>query len=109
MQRKGSTDKQTPRSRPQKNPKNLQSASPNSLLEDDIDGFPQNIGMQQQRPKRQKRPTKSVNESLEPAFTATIPMNREGNHNHPLSDISSGGGRGGAEEEGLRHNNPYAG
>nr|XP_004236584.1 chromatin-remodeling ATPase INO80 [Solanum lycopersicum] len=107
--RKGSTDKQTPRSRPQKNPKNLQSASPNSLLEDDIDGFPQNIGMQQQRPKRQKRPTKSVNESLEPAFTATIPMNREGNHNHPLSDISSGGGRGGAEEEGLRHNNPYAG
>ncbi|XP_070055578.1 chromatin-remodeling ATPase INO80 isoform X2 [Nicotiana tomentosiformis] len=106
--RKGSTDKQTPKSRPQKNPKNLESLSPNSLMEDDIDVSPQNIDMQQ-RPKRLKRPTKSVNENLEPAFTASPPMNREGNHNYSLSDISTSGGRGGAEEEALRHNNLLAG
>lgn len=105
--RKGSTDKKTPRSRPQKTPKNLESVSPNSLMEDDIDGFPQD--MQQQRPKRLKRPTKSVNENLEPAFTATPSMNREGNHNYPSSDISSGSGRAEAEEEALRHNNLFAG
>ncbi|KAM3338361.1 chromatin-remodeling ATPase INO80 isoform X1 [Capsicum galapagoense] len=107
--RKGSSNKQTPRSRPQKNPKNLESASPNSLLEDDIDSFRQDNDMQQQRPKRLKRPTKSVNDNLEPAFTATPPMNREGNHNYPSSDLSSGGGRAGAEEEALRHNNLFAG
>lgn len=108
MQRKGSTDKQTPKSRPQKNPKNLESLSPNSLMEDDIDVSPQNIDMQQ-RPKRLKRPTKSVNENLESAFTATPPTTREGNHNYSMSDISTSGGRAGAEEEALRHNNLLAG
>ncbi|CAN4089861.1 unnamed protein product [Withania somnifera] len=105
--RKGSTDKKTPRSRSQKTTKNLESVSPNSLMEDDIDGFPQD--MQQERPKRLKRPTKSVNENLEPAFTATPPMNREGNHNYPPLDISSGGGRAEAEEEALRHNTLFVG
>ncbi|KAK4373713.1 hypothetical protein RND71_009097 [Anisodus tanguticus] len=108
--RKGSTtDKQTPKSRPQKNPKNVESLSSNSMMEDDIDCSSLNIDMQQQRPKRLKRPTKSVNENLEPAFTATTSMNREGNHNYPPSDISSGGGRARAEEEALRHNNLFAG
>ncbi|CAN4106608.1 unnamed protein product [Withania somnifera] len=104
--RKGSADKKTPRSRPQKTLKNLESVSPNSLMEDDIDGFTQD--MQQQRPKRLKRPTKSVNENLEPAFNTTPPMNRVGNHNYPSSDISSGGGGAEAEEEALRHNNLFA-
>ncbi|XP_060183897.1 chromatin-remodeling ATPase INO80 isoform X1 [Lycium barbarum] len=107
--RKSSTDKQTPKSRPLKNPKSIESLSPNSMMEDGINSSPMNIDMQQQRPKRLKRPTKSVNESLEPAFTGTPPTNREGNHNYPSSDISSGGGRAGAGEEALRHNNPFAG
>ncbi|KAM7505400.1 hypothetical protein LguiB_004304 [Lonicera macranthoides] len=66
--RKSAADKQTTtKPRPQKGLKNVDSSTPNSESDDPLN----NSNMQQQRPKRSKRPTKSVNENLEPAFTAT--------------------------------------
>ncbi|KAK6127392.1 hypothetical protein DH2020_038874 [Rehmannia glutinosa] len=71
--RKTATEKQTqPKPRPQKSSKQVDSSSPNPTITDyDLDDPPQNTDTPQQRPKRLKRPTKSVNENIEPAFTAT--------------------------------------
>ncbi|PIN02504.1 SNF2 family DNA-dependent ATPase [Handroanthus impetiginosus] len=67
--RKAASEKQMqPKSRPQKNSKQVDSSSPIDYEPDDP---PQDSVTPQQRPKRLKRPTKSVNENIEPAFTVT--------------------------------------
>lgn len=70
MQRKAATDKQ-PQSKPrlQKSSRQAEAPSPNPL-EDEMDDLPPPTETLPQRPKRLKRPTKSVNENIEPAFTA---------------------------------------
>ncbi|GFY96189.1 DNA helicase INO80-like protein [Actinidia rufa] len=51
--------------------KSAGSSSPNSRAPSyELDDSLQNTEAQQQKPKRPKRPTKSVNDNLEPAFTA---------------------------------------
>ncbi|PSS01777.1 DNA helicase [Actinidia chinensis var. chinensis] len=51
--------------------KSVGSSSPNSRAPSyELDDSLQNTEAQQQKPKRPKRPTKSVNDNLEPAFTA---------------------------------------
>ncbi|KAL3623744.1 putative DNA helicase ino80 [Castilleja foliolosa] len=72
--RKAATDKQTqPKPRTQKSSRQVDSSSPNSTIMDlELDDLP-NTDPAPQRPKRLKRPTKSVNENIEPAFTATTP------------------------------------
>lgn len=69
--RKAPTDKPTnPKPRSQKPPKNGDSAPTRSrLMEYKLDEESLS-STQEQRSKRPKRPTKSVNEALEPAFTA---------------------------------------
>lgn len=74
LQRKANIDKGAPKPRPQKGPKNLDSSASNmtvsgSELDDRLSyaDTHQNVVPQQ----RTKRPTKSVNENLEPAFTAS--------------------------------------
>ncbi|KAL0316801.1 UNVERIFIED_CONTAM: Chromatin-remodeling ATPase INO80 [Sesamum radiatum] len=71
--RKAASEKQTqPKPRPQKSSKQVDSSSPSPTTMDfELDDPPQNNDAPQQRPKRLKRPTKSVNENIEPAFTAT--------------------------------------
>ena len=67
VQRKATSDKQTT-PKPRNSQKNeLNSTSMDYELDDP---FP-NDEPQSQRPRRLKRPKKSVNEKLEPAFTAT--------------------------------------
>ncbi|CAH9068725.1 unnamed protein product [Cuscuta epithymum] len=64
--------------RPQKaTPKNVEYTPPKSIAVDDEmdDDPPPSNEMKQERPsKRLKRPTKSVNETLEPAFTVSSPF-----------------------------------
>lgn len=60
MQRKTIADKGPPKPRAQKGPKNLNYPASNSTSE-----------LDDQIPQKTKRPTKSVNDNLEPAFTAT--------------------------------------
>ncbi|XP_051149034.1 chromatin-remodeling ATPase INO80 [Andrographis paniculata] len=69
--RKAATEKQTQsKSRAQKGSKQGDPTSPNAAMMDyELDEPPQNTDTVQQRPKRLKRPTKSVNENIEPAFT----------------------------------------
>ncbi|XP_057770371.1 LOW QUALITY PROTEIN: chromatin-remodeling ATPase INO80 [Salvia miltiorrhiza] len=70
--RKPGGDKQTqPKARAQKGSKQVDSSSPNRTIADYEHEDPsQHAESIQQRPKRLKRPTKSVNENIEPAFTA---------------------------------------
>ncbi|XP_022856901.1 DNA helicase INO80 isoform X2 [Olea europaea var. sylvestris] len=79
--RKMASEKQTqPKPRAQKNSKNIDSLSPSTApMDHEMDDLPQNTP--QQRPKRLKRPTKSVNENIEPAFTATSTPVQDGSHN----------------------------
>ena len=65
LQRKTVPDKQTPRP---KNPQSMEELE-GYELEDSLNTDPQ--GTKPQRPKRSK---KSVNETLEPAFTAASPV-----------------------------------
>lgn len=70
MQRKAATEKQTQaKPRPQKSSKQADPSTPNPT-DYELDDPAQNTEAVQQRPKRLKRPTKSVNENIEPAFTA---------------------------------------
>lgn len=75
-QRKAATDKQMqPKPRAQKSSKQAD-LSPNPTITDyELDEPQHNPDPDpiQQRPKRLKRPTKSVNENIEPAFTASNP------------------------------------
>lgn len=65
--RKAPTERQTqPKSRAQKNSKQEDALSP---VDFELDEPQQPADTIQQRPKRLKRPTKSVNENIEPAFT----------------------------------------
>lgn len=107
MQRKSTADKPAPsKSRPQKVPKNVEYSSPNSIaMDDEMDDLPNDTETRPQRPKRLKRPTKSVNENLEPAFTATPIAGQDGNQKPPLPDPSSGGWRTAVEEESSRQVN----
>ncbi|CAL5420787.1 unnamed protein product [Camellia sinensis] len=67
--RKAATEKQThSRLNPQTIPKYVDSSSPDYKLDDLL----QNADTQQQSLKMPKRPMKSVNENLEPAFTAPM-------------------------------------
>ncbi|KAG8367869.1 hypothetical protein BUALT_Bualt16G0117500 [Buddleja alternifolia] len=77
--RKASTEKQTQsKPRPQKSSKQSGPSSPNpTMIDYELDDPPQNTETPQQRPKRLKRPTKSVNENIEPAFTAIPNQNSE--------------------------------
>ncbi|XP_042001321.1 chromatin-remodeling ATPase INO80-like isoform X1 [Salvia splendens] len=70
--RKPAGDKQTqPKVRAQKSSKQVDSSSPNQTVADYEHEDPSQLtDSRQQRPKRLKRPTKSVNENIEPAFTA---------------------------------------
>ncbi|EYU20766.1 hypothetical protein ABFS82_11G010600 [Erythranthe guttata] len=71
--RKAATEKSTQsKPRPQKGSKQL-SPKPTTTMDYEIDEPPQNTDTQ--RPKRLKRPTKSVNENIEPAFTAATTAN----------------------------------
>lgn len=81
MQRKAATEKQSQsKPRPQKSSKQVDSSSP--IMDYELDDLPQNTEAQQQRPKRLKRPTKSVNENIEPAFTATPNVFQHQNSEH---------------------------
>lgn len=63
VQRKGPSDKQNP-----SKTRNLQKISETSAVVDfELDDMRQNLESQTQKPKRPKRPTKSVNENLVPA------------------------------------------
>ncbi|KAK4432107.1 Chromatin-remodeling ATPase INO80 [Sesamum alatum] len=82
--RKAASEKQTqPKPRPQKSSKQVDSSSPNPTTMDfELDDPPQTNDAPQQRPKRLKRPTKSVNENIEPAFTATTNVFQYQNSEH---------------------------
>ncbi|CAI9099819.1 OLC1v1036698C1 [Oldenlandia corymbosa var. corymbosa] len=85
--RKVTFEKQTPKSRSLKGSKNSDAMSPGSVsLGHELDHLHPNSEGTQQRPKRLKRPTKSVNENLEPAFIASN-VSQEGNQsqNQPTS------------------------
>ncbi|KAK2985800.1 hypothetical protein RJ640_019296, partial [Escallonia rubra] len=105
--RKPSTDKQTPaKPRPQKALKAAESSSPNSMRMDyELDVPLQNPDGPQDRPKRQKRPTKSVNDNLEPAFTASPSFVQERIRYLPATERSSSGSRAGSEEGTPRNSN----
>lgn len=67
VQRKAPAEKQPQsKSRTQMNSQQGDSLSP---MDFELDEPPQPTDTIQQRPKRLKRPTKSVNENIEPAFT----------------------------------------
>lgn len=91
MQRKTS-DNQTSKSRSVKGSKYADSSPSNSVSVDyEFDDLQVNTEVHHQRPKRLKRPTKSVNENLEPAFTASPNVAQEANQNLPMSELNSGG------------------
>ncbi|KAG7958774.1 hypothetical protein I3843_10G034500 [Carya illinoinensis] len=73
--RKAASDKQAPTK--QRNPQKS-----NSPMDYELDDSLLNPDLQAQRPKRAKRPTKSVNENLEPAFTGTV-MTVAGQNHYP--------------------------
>ncbi|XP_027173868.1 chromatin-remodeling ATPase INO80 [Coffea eugenioides] len=81
------SDMQTPKSRSVKG-----SSPPNSASADyEFDDLQVNTEVHHQRPKRLKRPTKSVNENLEPAFTASPNVVQDADQNLPVSELNSGG------------------
>ncbi|XP_024964126.1 DNA helicase INO80 isoform X2 [Cynara cardunculus var. scolymus] len=73
--RKTSSEKGTPKPRPQKAPKKLDSLASNTIVSgsESDDRLP-HANMHQQTPQRTKRPTKSINENLEPVFSAPVVM-----------------------------------
>ncbi|KAL3531704.1 hypothetical protein ACH5RR_005225 [Cinchona calisaya] len=80
------------KSRSVKGSKSADSSSPNTMsLEYEFDDLQVNAEIQHQRPKRLKRPMKSVNENLEPAFTASPSVIQEANQNLPMSELNSSG------------------
>ncbi|XP_031280967.1 chromatin-remodeling ATPase INO80 isoform X2 [Pistacia vera] len=87
--RKAASNKQTPKSR---NAQKMNEANSNSTLVNyELDDPFQNTDPQSQRSKRVKRPKKSVNESLEPAFTATPSIVPEQTQYQPMHEFGSGG------------------
>lgn len=84
--RKNAAEKQTP-----PKPRNLQKVNePNSTLVDyELDDPQPNTDPQSQRPKRLKRPKKSVNENLEPAFTITQTVDPAQIQYPPVSEFGS--------------------
>lgn len=60
-----------PKPRAQKNSKNADSLSSKVPMDYELDDLSRHMDMAQQRPKRLKRLTKSINENIEPAFMAT--------------------------------------
>ncbi|KAL2465986.1 DNA helicase INO80 [Abeliophyllum distichum] len=87
--RKTASDKHTqPKPRAQKNSKSVESLSPSTLPMDyELDDLPQDMDTPHQRPKRLKRPTKSVNENIEPAFMATSITVQDHNDNLPGTEF----------------------
>ncbi|XP_050226840.1 chromatin-remodeling ATPase INO80 isoform X2 [Mercurialis annua] len=80
--RKSTSEKQTP------NPRNSQK-EPNSKSDYDIEDPSANTDPQSQRLKRPKRTKKSVNENLEPAFTATPMVDSTRSQNAPPNEHGS--------------------
>lgn len=101
--RKTTTNKEAPpKPRPSKSLKDIDSSG-STPMESDFDDPPlPNTDTQQQRPKRLKRPTKSVNENLEPAFTATPVVAQDWSQHLPVSGF-------GAEEDPTRYNSFLSG
>ncbi|XP_057983350.1 chromatin-remodeling ATPase INO80 [Malania oleifera] len=110
--RKASAGKQSP-----PRPRNPQKATKNG---DSYPGMNESYSMQvdyelddplqdnepQLKPKRPKRPKKSVNEHLEPAFSTHL---TEQNQFASINELGSGGFRGGAGDDTAPHNNGLAG
>lgn len=90
VQRKAASDKQAPSK--QRNPQNV-----TSPMDYELDDPLQNSDPQAQKPKRPKRPTKSVNENLQPAFTGTPTVVSEQTHYLPVNELGSGGFRAGQD------------
>lgn len=88
--RKAASDKQAPSK--QRNPQNV-----TSPMDYELDDPLQNSDPQAQKPKRPKRPTKSVNENLQPAFTGTPTVVSEQTHYLPVNELGSGGFRAGQD------------
>ncbi|KAK2651936.1 hypothetical protein Ddye_011792 [Dipteronia dyeriana] len=88
--RKTSSDKQTTVPKPRNTQKTNESNS--STMDYELDDSLQNTDPQSQRSsKRVKRPKKSVNDNLEPAFTATPSVVSEQTQYQPLHEFGSGG------------------
>ena len=85
LQRKAASDKQIT-SKPRNSQKNEPNSTPMDYELDDP--FP-NSEPQSQRPKRLKRPKKSVNEKLEPAFTATPSIDSSQIQCQPTNNLAS--------------------
>lgn len=109
MQRKAATDKQTPPKprNSQKAMKNVDSytemTDPNSMAMDyELDDSLQNDDMQLQKHKRPKRPTKSVNENLEPAFTNSTVIIEQTQY-QPHLELGPGGLRAGGKDDTPLH------
>lgn len=107
--RKAATDKQTPPKprNSQKAMKNVDSytgmTDPNSMAMDyELDDSLQNDDMQLQKPKRPKRPTKSVNENLEPAFTNSTVIIEQTQY-QPHLELGPGGLRAGGKDDTPLH------
>ncbi|XP_030926528.1 chromatin-remodeling ATPase INO80 isoform X1 [Quercus lobata] len=88
--RRAASDKQAPSK--QRNPQNV-----TSPMDYELDDPLQNSDPQAQKPKRPKRPTKSVNENLQPAFTGTPTVVSEQTHYLPVNELGSGGFRAGQD------------
>lgn len=107
--RKAATDKQTPPKprNSQKAMKNVDSytgmTDPNSMAMDyELDDSLQNDDMQLQKHKRPKRPTKSVNENLEPAFTNSTVIIEQTQY-QPHLELGPGGLRAGGKDDTPLH------
>lgn len=88
VQRKAASGKQTtPKARSTQ--KTNEPAS--TVMDYELDDPLQAADPQSQRPKRVKRPKKSINENLEPAFTATPSTMSEQTQYQPMNEFGSGG------------------
>ncbi|KAK1578959.1 hypothetical protein Q3G72_034530 [Acer saccharum] len=88
--RKTASDKQTTAPKPRNTQKTNEPNS--SIMDNELDDSLQNTDPQSQRSsKRVKRPKKSVNDNLEPAFTATPSVVSEQTQYQPLNEFGSGG------------------
>lgn len=90
--RKATTEKQGPQKARDKAAKNAEGLDETRTMQlnHEMDGSLQYSDPQVQRPKRSKRPTKSINENLEPAFITTEPTILQQSHYIPLAeDFSS--------------------
>ncbi|KAK3217953.1 hypothetical protein Dsin_011923 [Dipteronia sinensis] len=88
--RKTASDKQTTAPKPRNTQKTNEPNS--STMDYELDDSLQNTDPQSQRSsKRVKRPKKSVNDNLEPAFTATPSVVSEQTQYQPLHEFGSGG------------------